>query len=88
MRLKSKGIYFTLTVSTITQRASCKERSASSSKWLEAPLRMILHAFPEAVPENLMTLSSPIINSSIKSQYPNLALSGLSKVERMSPPVT
>lgn len=38
------------------------------------------------IPENLISLSSPIIISSIKSQWPNLIKSGASNVEQISPP--
>jgi hypothetical protein len=38
------------------------------------------------LPENLINLSSPIIISSIKSQWPSLIKSGASNVEQISPP--
>jgi hypothetical protein len=37
-------------------------------------------------PENLISLSSPIMISSIKSHLPNRTLSGVSNVEIISPP--
>ena len=41
------------------------DRSASSNKWLDEPLKTIEQASPYLQPENLISLSSPIITSSI-----------------------
>mmetsp|Transcript_43568 Transcript_43568/g.100360 ORF Transcript_43568/g.100360 Transcript_43568/m.100360 type:complete len:223 (-) Transcript_43568:961-1629(-) len=71
-----------------TAKASCNDRSASSKTWVDAPLRTMAQASPCTQPENLITLSSPIIISSILSQKPSCALSGSSKVDRMSAPST
>mmetsp|Transcript_14826 Transcript_14826/g.39379 ORF Transcript_14826/g.39379 Transcript_14826/m.39379 type:complete len:223 (-) Transcript_14826:657-1325(-) len=71
-----------------TASASWRERSASSRMWLDAPRSTIVHASPSWQPENLITLSSPIMISSILLQNPSLVSSGLSKVEAMSAPST
>ena len=39
------------------------------------------------IPENLMSLSSPMITSSISWHWPSFTVSGLSNVETISPPV-
>ena len=44
-----------------TQRASWRERSASSRRWAEAPRRTMEQASPDLHPEKRMSLSSPII---------------------------
>mmetsp|Transcript_115709 Transcript_115709/g.248616 ORF Transcript_115709/g.248616 Transcript_115709/m.248616 type:complete len:225 (+) Transcript_115709:172-846(+) len=77
-----------LIVSVSTQRASCSERSASSSKCEEAPRRMMVQAEPPLQPEKRMRLSSPTVISSMSSHSPRRTNSGLSKVDAISPPVT
>mmetsp|Transcript_10549 Transcript_10549/g.48495 ORF Transcript_10549/g.48495 Transcript_10549/m.48495 type:complete len:223 (+) Transcript_10549:174-842(+) len=76
------------TVDTSTQSASWRDRSASPSTCDDAPRSTMVHASPFATPLNLMSLSSPIMISSIKSQVPRTLPSGSSKVEQISPPVT
>jgi len=44
------------------------ERSASSKIWLVAPRKTMVQASPAATPSNLISLSSPIMISSITSQ--------------------
>nr|GLL18414.1 hypothetical protein Itr_chr01CG23360 [Ipomoea trifida] len=53
-----------------------------------APLKTIVHAWPISTPEKWISLSSPIMISSISLQCPSLTDSGLSKVDAISPPVT
>ena len=48
------------TVLDNTQRASCRERSASSNTCVDAPLNTTVHSSPDAQPENRISLSSPI----------------------------
>ena len=78
-----------LTVVTNTHNASCNDLSTSSRICEDAPLKIIVHASFLLHPENFMTLSSPIIISSIKSQWPSTygPLSGASKVDNISAPV-
>lgn len=55
-----RNIYLvSLTVSVSTQRASCRDLSASSRRWLEAPRRMMEQADPLLQPENRIKRSSP-----------------------------
>jgi len=82
-----KTVLVSFTVWLKTHKASWIERSASSKIWLVAPRKTIVHASPAATPENLISLSSPIIISSIRSQWPSLTSSGWSKVEAISPPL-
>mmetsp|Transcript_6020 Transcript_6020/g.20585 ORF Transcript_6020/g.20585 Transcript_6020/m.20585 type:complete len:288 (-) Transcript_6020:1009-1872(-) len=77
-----------LTVLCSTQRASCSERSASSSRWVEAPRSTMVQASPFSTPEKWMSLSSPIMISSISLHVPSLTSSGRSNVLVMSPPRT
>mmetsp|Transcript_32759 Transcript_32759/g.80704 ORF Transcript_32759/g.80704 Transcript_32759/m.80704 type:complete len:225 (-) Transcript_32759:984-1658(-) len=77
-----------LTVLVSTHRASCSERSASHSTWLEAPRSTMVHASPLATPLNLISLSSPIMISCTSSHVPSTLPVGSSKVEQISPPVT
>ena len=53
---------------------------------LLAPRKMMVHASPISTPEKWMSLSSPIMISSISLQLPSLTASGLSNVEAISPP--
>jgi T-complex protein 1 subunit beta len=69
------------TVSVNTHNASCNDLSASSNKWLEAPLSIIEHAVPVLHPENLINLSSPITTSSISLHSPKVTNSGLAEIE-------
>ena len=77
------------TVVTNTHNASCNDLSTSSRICDDAPLKIIVHASFLLHPENLITLSSPIIISSIKSQWPRTysLLSGASNVDKISAPV-
>mmetsp|Transcript_7021 Transcript_7021/g.7135 ORF Transcript_7021/g.7135 Transcript_7021/m.7135 type:complete len:222 (-) Transcript_7021:141-806(-) len=77
-----------LTVSVSTHRASCRDLSASSRRWEEAPRRMIEQACPLLQPENLINLSSPTMISSIREHSPRVDRSGRSNVLVISPPVT
>ncbi len=45
-----------------------------------------MHASPISTPEKWMSLSSPIMISSISLQLPSFTASGLSKVDAISPP--
>mmetsp|Transcript_6658 Transcript_6658/g.27146 ORF Transcript_6658/g.27146 Transcript_6658/m.27146 type:complete len:219 (+) Transcript_6658:93-749(+) len=76
------------TVCCSTHSASCMERSASSSTCIEAPRMTMVHASPSLTPPKRISLSSPIMISSISSHSPSLTSSGWSKVEVISPPVT
>mmetsp|Transcript_1884 Transcript_1884/g.4198 ORF Transcript_1884/g.4198 Transcript_1884/m.4198 type:complete len:256 (-) Transcript_1884:1107-1874(-) len=71
-----------------THSASCRERSASSRMCVLAPRRTIVQASPIATPEKWMSLSSPIMISSISLQLPSLISSGRSNVDTISPPST
>uniref|UniRef100_A0A6B0V1C8 Putative secreted protein n=1 Tax=Ixodes ricinus TaxID=34613 RepID=A0A6B0V1C8_IXORI len=71
-----------------TQRASWSERSASSRICWVAPRSTMVQASPRGTPENLSSLSSPIITSSIRSHVPSRTSSGLANVDTISPPVT
>ena len=63
----------------------CAARLVRSSL---APRRMMVHASPISTPEKWMSLSSPIMISSISLQLPSFTASGLSKVEAISPPAS
>mmetsp|Transcript_14673 Transcript_14673/g.37231 ORF Transcript_14673/g.37231 Transcript_14673/m.37231 type:complete len:225 (+) Transcript_14673:185-859(+) len=76
------------TVWLSTHSASCSERSASSSTWLDAPRNTMEHASALATPLNLISVSSPIMISSTSLHDPSDTFLGSSKVEAMSPPVT
>ena len=62
--------------------------SASSRMWVVGPRMTTVHASPRAQPEKRMTLSSPIITSSISLQCPHLTISGWSNVDTISAPST
>ncbi len=66
-----------LTVSVNTHKASCNDRSASSSRWDDAPRRMIEQADPLLQPEKRMSLSSPTMISSMRAHSPRDTNSGL-----------
>ena len=58
------------------------------TKDLLAPLKTIVQAAPISTPEKCMSLSSPIIISSISLQLPSFVFWGFSKVEAISPPAS
>mmetsp|Transcript_17157 Transcript_17157/g.52779 ORF Transcript_17157/g.52779 Transcript_17157/m.52779 type:complete len:222 (-) Transcript_17157:1071-1736(-) len=76
------------TVRDSTQSASWSDRSASSRTCVDAPRSTTVHASPDAQPLKRMSLSSPIMISSMRSQVPSVARSGRSNVEQMSAPNT
>lgn len=53
-----------------------------------APLRTMVHAAPISTPEKWISLSSPIMISSISLQLPSLVFPGFSKVDAISPPAS
>mmetsp|Transcript_19685 Transcript_19685/g.66171 ORF Transcript_19685/g.66171 Transcript_19685/m.66171 type:complete len:235 (+) Transcript_19685:372-1076(+) len=77
-----------LTVCESTQSASWRDRSASSRMCVLAPRSTMLQASALGTPEKRMSLSSPIITSSMSSASPRVTWSGVSKVLTMSPRVT
>mmetsp|Transcript_16647 Transcript_16647/g.42504 ORF Transcript_16647/g.42504 Transcript_16647/m.42504 type:complete len:224 (+) Transcript_16647:409-1080(+) len=76
------------TVCERTQSASCSERSASSRMCSLAPRSTMEQASALGQPPKRMSLSSPIMISSMVSACPSVTSSGVSKVETMSPRVT
>ena len=63
--------------------------TVAGKTWRErilAPRRTMVQASPISTPEKWMSLSSPIMISSMSLQLPNFSLSGLSNVDAISPP--
>ena len=76
------------TAAASTHRASCRDRSASSSKWLDAPRSTMVAAAPRAQPLKWTRRSSPTMISETESAVPRTAVDGSSNVDAMSAPVT
>mmetsp|Transcript_9878 Transcript_9878/g.17200 ORF Transcript_9878/g.17200 Transcript_9878/m.17200 type:complete len:238 (+) Transcript_9878:788-1501(+) len=81
-------IRVSFTAVSSTHRASCRLRSASSRTCWLAPRSTIVHASPAATPEKRMSLSSPMMTSSMSLQCPSFVFPGSSNVEAISAPRT